>query len=138
MGVGVSGKRDCAVLARNAGPIRQINVGEERRDDSALRRSGESRSEPPSFFHHSRTEERSKQREHFAVFDAPPYLAHEDTMPNVIEAGLDVSFDYIFVGGSRVDVTNDLGDLVSGSSTRPISVTSPDKSRFQRLAPARA
>lgn len=100
-----------------------MDVGEERRDDSALRRSGESRREPPSLLAHSRTEERSQQRQHSAVADAPSYLAHQNAVPHVIEARLDISLDYVFVRGARVDVANDLRNRILSSSGRSIPVT---------------
>ena len=99
---------------------RQVDVGQQRRGDSTLRRAGQARRETPVFADDPGPQERTDQAQHLAIGDTLSHQAHQDLVIDVVETRGDVPFDHPFIalGVHLVD----LGDGILRPSPRPIPV----------------
>ena len=89
---------------------RQGDIGEQRRENSALRRPGQSVFPVSEFGEDPGFEERFHQRAYPLILDPHPEAIHQSRMRDFIETGFDIALQYPLViagpGGEEVDLGN--------------------------------
>src|SRR3981081_924367 len=77
---------------------------------------------PPCLLAPARAQERSDQADDLAVVHPFSHLLHEDSVVDVVDAGLDVALDDPLVVRRPAAQVMDLGDGILGSPIRPVHV----------------
>ena len=100
----------------------QRDVGEQRRDDPALRRARHRPLKTTRFPHHSGLQQRPHERQHATVFDPPSDLTQKLGVVDAVKARLDVRLNNpLVVGGVAREAVN-LGDRVLRPAAGPVAV----------------
>ena len=98
------------------------DVGQQWRDDSALRSARHRPLKAAGLRHHAGLQKRPHEFQDALVFDTSSNLAHQLGVVDAVKARLDVRFDDPLVVRGGVREVDDLSDRVMGSTAGPIAI----------------